>query len=1009
MLSISGISLAAAKDYYQKNYYAQEEKGQWFGELKDELDLKKEFNLKEFEALLAQNERFRTYDFKLKIPGSLMHKITDEQKFKQEFARVLRNISREPFKETGIKIRNGVDMIRDRNGHLVCQLTSHTIAKAKWKMTQEKIKAAGLENKFQNEMIKLFNKFDLKSAPENFTFKAVENSSKVGVDLTFSVPKSVSLTMALNDEHFKNIVKAQEMAVNSTLEFVQRELIFSRVQSDNLNFREKTSNMIAARFNHFASRNQDPQLHTHVVVFNSTRCSDGKIRTIDSIDLFQNQILMGKIQANFLMSHLQEMGYPLEITDLENSTFEIKGLSKEHLGKYSSRSQEKNEYLEEYLAKNNRTLETATAKEKQIAVLKTRTRKQEIALDQNLKEWRKQFKVDGIKEPNMEKFISPIIAEVERIFLETKRNLENQKVVFCKNDFINEALKVGCSRITSDQIEKLFHKDSGMYRLGNINGETYFSTPRSIKIEQQIFTYIERGKGNFPCLNPSLFENQLKGSGLTTGEHSQEQALRFITTSTDHIIAIQGDAGTGKTFMLNEARKIFKASGFKCAALAPSNIAAQELRKKAGFEQTFTLHSYLNKLEKEAGNAIKKETYEIQRDWNLIGLQPGKNREVWIVDEASMVENNTMNKILEASERKYAKVILIGDSKQLQPVGAGNSYSNLIHKDHIPYTEMKINLRQMNAPAHIKKAVDFAAQGNIHHSVNELQKNILQIKNNEERIFQIAKDYTQLPKHERDLTTIITCINRDRIELNNCVRELLKSKGELQTSKKFEVTDIKGHTHTREFSIDDKVIFLKSDNLHNIRVNNNQIGEITNIKGHWLTVKTNDKTVQFSTKTYNHLDHAYAKTTYKEQAKTYDRVLLNINTNQKNMNSRNDYYVKISRTKHDLKIYTNNKNELLEAVLEQQKKLDLGDFGFDHQKKTVNHLDQETHQSYLNNLELQSIAKDNSLTIERELSIDMNQFDNMFKKENPLELENEIQPKTLELDKEMDMDFGLSM
>ena len=53
--------------------------------------------------------------------------------------------------------------------------------------------------------------------------------------------KVVSLAMMTNENHFKKIVEAQEKSVENTLKYNEKEFIFSRIQENGINFREKTS------------------------------------------------------------------------------------------------------------------------------------------------------------------------------------------------------------------------------------------------------------------------------------------------------------------------------------------------------------------------------------------------------------------------------------------------------------------------------------------------------------------------------------------------------------------------------------------------------------------------------------------------------------------------------------------------------------------------------------------------------------------------------------------------
>ena len=98
-----------------------------------------------------------------------------------------------------------------------------------------------------------------------------------GFDLTFSAPKSVSLAALLPTERHprgdRSVVRAHDEAVRATLDWVEETLLETRGWDPETRQRPrvKAPFMAAATFRHVASRNLDPQLHTHAVIANVTR------------------------------------------------------------------------------------------------------------------------------------------------------------------------------------------------------------------------------------------------------------------------------------------------------------------------------------------------------------------------------------------------------------------------------------------------------------------------------------------------------------------------------------------------------------------------------------------------------------------------------------------------------------------------------------------------------------------------------------------------------------------
>jgi conjugative relaxase-like TrwC/TraI family protein len=108
-----------------------------------------------------------------------------------------------------------------------------------------------------------------------------------GFDLTFSVPKSVSVLWAVSDADVQRaIVTAHHQAVASTIRLIERDVARTRTGHGG-SARVPVRGLIAAGFDHHDSRAGDPQLHTHVTIANRVQAaSDGQWRTLDSRSLY---------------------------------------------------------------------------------------------------------------------------------------------------------------------------------------------------------------------------------------------------------------------------------------------------------------------------------------------------------------------------------------------------------------------------------------------------------------------------------------------------------------------------------------------------------------------------------------------------------------------------------------------------------------------------------------------------------------------------------------------------
>ena len=124
-----------------------------------------------------------------------------------------------------------------------------------------------------------------------------EHQHRPGLDITLSAPKSVSLAALLHGD--KRVIRAHDEAVRAALDFVEAELLQTRGwdAATRRRPRVKAHGMAAAAFRHLASRNLDPQLHTHCVVANMTRNAAGEWHSIEATAIRRNKRLIGRITA----------------------------------------------------------------------------------------------------------------------------------------------------------------------------------------------------------------------------------------------------------------------------------------------------------------------------------------------------------------------------------------------------------------------------------------------------------------------------------------------------------------------------------------------------------------------------------------------------------------------------------------------------------------------------------------------------------------------------------------
>lgn len=774
--------------------------------------------------------------------------------------------------------------------------------------------------------------------PEDFNKYILENPKRAGFDACFSAPKSVSIA-ALTDTNLRDeIIKAHNLAVSETLAEIERNEIACRVTKNGVEQSVKTGNMATAKFSHFVSRNADPQLHTHCVILNKTM-HNGKIYAVDNSNIYKNKILYGQLYRNRLAQNLQKRGFETEIADPERGFFELKGIDQKIIDEFSSRRAEILEKLKEWGA-NPRDAVAASK-----ATLLTRQAKQSHDLVKLTESWQETVnEVGGVKVEKKPEAIKNLPTAKREAFDRAVARLENKSFAFTENELERAVLAEGvCTGMNREDFQRQLNlnikqgDNADLVRLGAAkedDGNIYYSTRQNINTEAEIIKNVTSSQNKLLGTSSekarqdlSEIDSQLPNDKKLSAE--QKTAALHICATKNQYTAIEGLAGTGKTYMLAATRQVLEQNGHTVRGAAFTGQAAEGLETDSKIKST-TIHSMLNRLEKEAGNAVGGEDLSQKSIWNFKGLKPSVKPEVWIIDEAGMVDNRLMLQLQEAAKLKNAKIVLVGDSRQLQPVGIGNAYTNLVQSKRIATCTLSDIRRQQTEQ--LLSAVKQAVKGDINKSLELVSDSTTEIKSLSKRFDAISKEYTKLSLTEQDKTIVLTAKNKDRLKLNEQIRNELVKQGRLQAGQVFRVKS--GEIElSREFSVNDKVIFLQNNSK--LKVRNGQTGKIIGIEENKITVQSGEKTIVFNPKEYNKFDHGYCITTHKAQGITTDRVIINIDSTQQTLNNRNKFYVDISRARHQVLIFTDSKEKMGKQVSEFVKKLTSDDFLVKIAKKPV--------------------------------------------------------------------------
>lgn len=657
-----------------------------------------------------------------------------------------------------------------------------------------------------------------------------------GRKFSLSAPKSVSIMSLVYED--KRLIEAHNQAVKNTLDEIERNFLKTRFKKNGEITIEPTGKMVATTIRHELSRDLDPQLHTHVLIANLTSDEKGKWRTAFFDDMFDNHQFLGLVYRAELAKLVRDLGYDVELKGQE-CFFEIKGVPNALLKSFSQRSEE------------IRAIAGENATSEELEKIANRTRKNKIVseFDHNLGgEWRERAKQIS---PNFEKKISSLSVKKDfeksadditvRVVEFAIEHLSERQTVFSRAEIISAALNDTLSKTTLYEVSKaidslLMNKELLSVQRKNLGKNTY-TTKALLEKENAIIRIMTEGKNTFAPIASDLSKYSEKFHELNDG---QKRSAELILTTKDAVIGIQGFAGTGKTTMLKKVNEIVRAEGYKIIGLSPTGSATRNLADVGGINSQ-TLESFLPGY---AGYAAGRGTLE--------GKIPEREKfkdKIVVVDECSMISTSQMKNLITIAKELQFRLVLIGDRRQLDSVGAGIPFYELLRNGMV-FTDMREILRQKTE--NLKSAVYSVIKRQVEKAFKQLDANIIETK---DVTREAVKQFMSGSAEKRSETIILTPANETRERVNKEISQLLyEERIKEERSKEYlhEIYKNKNLTEaekTRAYRLKagDVISFLKNRDF--IGVKKGDYCEVTKIdtKENLITIKTGI----FSTETFN--------------------------------------------------------------------------------------------------------------------------------------------------------------
>lgn len=628
----------------------------------------------------------------------------------------------------------------------------------------------------------------------------------VGYDLTFSVPKSVSILWATaGAARREQILAAVHRAVGAGIDYLQDHAAFvQRPPGTNHRAprRDTARGLLAASYLHATSRALDPQLHCHVVVANMAERADGAVRALDGRPLYAHAKTAGYLAAAELRNGLsRRLG--VEWQAVERGVADIAGVPPEAIAEMSRRSQAMGELLDA-LTPGNLTDElarsgAASPAARQVAAYGTRAAKDHAVDPAALRpDWARRLDAVGFDRSVAEacydhQAAPPLVTEDDRVELFARlaspHGVTEQAAAFDRRDVIQHVAQWAGDRLTSGEICDLADawlttdvvvrlepgrrdaRAGDVIRLregravSSVEDEALYSTTSMLEVEARIWDHYDRGRYIGAGLVAADVVDAVLAQRPELGA-DQVDMVRSITTSGHGIQCVLGRAGAGKTRALEAAARAWTAAGYDVLGAAVGGTQAEVLQAATAIPSS-TVASLLARL-----------------DYGSVVLT---DHSVVAVDESSTLPNRDLARLARHCAQAGAALRLAGDPAQHTAVGAGGAWRSLLER-HPDDAALVTESRRLQGPAmdQVRLAFDDYRDGRIAEALERLGRDHRLVEaDTPEQLFDalVADWYLDRRRRLADpslpSSSMVTEHHHERHQLNVRARVLLAADGEL--------------------------------------------------------------------------------------------------------------------------------------------------------------------------------------------------------------------------------------
>ncbi|WP_298511037.1 MobF family relaxase [uncultured Kordia sp.] len=775
---------------------------------------------------------------------------------------------------------------------------------------------------------------------------------RIGNDISFHCPKSVSIFLCLCPD--ENIKQAVDNSVYKTMCEMQ-ENMFVRVRTNGRNEDRRTGEMIWCNFPHWTARAvtghaPDPHYHIHCVTMNLS--FDTQENRYKAAQFYYIRKDMPYYQARFhkrLANKLGALGYDLRKT---KHGFEMTVIPSKAIEFFSKRTNLIGQVANDNNITNPKMLDKLGAK--------TREKKDNSRTISQLQEiWHDELLKENItpstseEEPTTDSNLT-----VEKTIEHAVEHCFAHSSVKRQTQILSQAYQysIDNSNISLAQIDKALDNRDEIFKV-TADHQIYCTTETIKSQEKQIIERAQSTIGTLPAL-----KNRFDVSHLNHLNDEQQKAVRYVMQSRNMVNIINGGAGTGKTTLLKTIVPEIEKQGKEIFLFAPTAEASRNVLKNEGFEQADTLSKLL--IDKTIQEKIKGQVVWID-EAGLIGaddmlklFELAQKLELRLMlsgdtkQHTAVQRGDALRLLQEIGRVPYASVDTIYRQKiaeyktAIHEISQGNIMLGFEHLDKMgaiheadyatinqaisdDYLEAKTEKKSMLVITPMREKVK---------TLNLDIRDVLQVKGyieKKERSVTVFDNYHYSVAQKQDTRNyyqgliIQSHFNLKGITKGSVLRVVDIGENEIigednqGTNFTLNLSDAKNFdlykTRAVKLAKGDEIRINKNGrDLNGKRLDN---GTVLNIRG--FTSKGVVKAYRNSgkrrveyllDKRHGNFDYAYASTSYSAQGKTVDKVIIAQPASAFPASNQNQFYVSVSRGREAVTIYTDDKQELLNAI-----------------------------------------------------------------------------------------------